>query len=223
VDWTEHGPEPNPTPPPEDPSTPPPVDPRLEVALGLLSPYHRDRLKGALHFYLWLLSRRRPFYSPWVGGVDPVTARPMVHPVDLLAAIHAVDTRTLRRWIRLCRTGGYIRTETVNTGDRLTSGLRIRILKAKYWRHGRMVVAPDQDHRPIPSRGQIVAGGVGQKVVEGAPQVVVDKEAKSALPQDSKTLHRERTVPKDSSPRRAARKKPAQGARKAKACTSPGP
>lgn len=162
-------------------------DPRLEVGLGLLTPYHRDQLGEAMHFYLCLLAQRRPHNSPWVGGHDPGTRRPLVHPIDLLAAVHAVTTRTIQRWLRICRRGGYIRTEAVFTGSAKTSGLRIRILKSKWWRRGQMVVVSDP---PSGGVGHARPTGSGHMCPTPAAQTELHLPVMSVLPQEDKILPR---------------------------------
>ena len=185
VDRTERTPSPEDTPIPEPESIPREFDhPRLELALGLLTPAHRQRLGPALHAYLVFLSQRRPYDYPWVGGRDPKTKQPMVNPLSLLAAIHQVSERTMRAWIWIMEKGGYVHTEVVRSGFAKGSGLRIRILKAKHWRKGRMRVIPDPSVKR--GSGKKSPDQSGKKSPDLTLQPAAAQHEAGSLPQEDK-------------------------------------
>lgn len=101
---------------------------RVEIAVGLLEAKHRKAMGPALHFYLYLLHRKR-FRSPFV-------ASGRVLPLAVLAWVEGTTERGIRRWLSRLRRHGYIETTIVRTGRRHGSGIKIRILKAKEWHRG---------------------------------------------------------------------------------------
>lgn len=122
-------------------------DRRLEIAPGLLDSIHRKQLGPAWHLYLYLL-HRKAFRSAWVASGRPV-------PIGVLAWVEGTDESTIYRWLARLRTQRYIVTEVVNTGRKEGSGIRVRILKAKEWKAGKLRVFKDhlnsQDCEEAPS------------------------------------------------------------------------
>lgn len=110
--------------------------PRVEIAHGLLDAKHRIALGPAWHLYIYLLSRK-PFRTPYVAGGRVV-------PIWLLAWCEQTTERQVKRWLRTLREKGYIHIEAVRSGRPEGSGVRIRIMKAKEWRGGKMRVFKDE-------------------------------------------------------------------------------
>lgn len=115
------------------------ADRPLELARGLLEPKHRRQLGAAWHLYLWLLSAK-PYQNGFYLGGRPTS------PAVIAAFIEAPE-RTVKRWIARLHRYGYIETE------RVRSGIRVRIVKARDWTGGKVVPIPHVQGQKWPRPG----------------------------------------------------------------------
>jgi hypothetical protein len=151
---------------------------------GLFEQRHCARTGASIWLYGWLVLRQTSQHDGlgWVLGGSPITYREIEEETGF-------NPRTLERWMRDLRRGGYIETQAV------PSGIVVRITKAKKFPQfaqggrrnegGLRRVAEGAARNCVadggkPFSGQQVTGGIGSSFIERA----IEKRIKSEIHRD---------------------------------------